>query len=296
MTPTPTFTPTPTPTGHVRFGAWVGSASNVAGDEAGFEQAAGKPRSVRHWYWSVDPLNGDAANFAAWSTTMAPGEILMLSWAPSATDSSLDNVNNGVHDAYVTAWAQALRDYHGEVWLRPMWEDNGTWFWWKSGFASDTTTKNKYKTAFQRIVTIFRNQGATNVKFVWSPYVRAPGWGPGLPSYPGDSYVDWIGLDGFPYRSGAGSFASVFGPDYTELGALGKPLMVAETSISVSADVDRASYLTDLLGSVLPTQFPNFTALIWFSEPDWGDLLDSSYPVTRAAFQQGIGSSYYIGR
>lgn len=297
-TAVPTVAPTasPAPSGSTLWGAWVGSAVNVAGNESAFEQAVDKPRAIRHWYWSVAPISQSAANFGSWSASMPAGAILMLSWAPSPTDSSLDNVNAGKHDGYIVEWAKALKSYGREVWLRPMWEDNGSWYWWNSGGDWDTNKKNKYKSAFQRIVNLFRQEGAGNVKFVWSPHVSGSGAGTAKLSYPGSEYVDIIGLDGYPMRGGRGDFYSTFKPDYDALGTLGKPMIVAETSISIGVDGQRAQYVTNLLGYELPTRFPKFGAFVWFNEPGWGDLLDPKYPATLDAFRKGIGSQYYKGR
>ncbi len=297
VTPLPTTqpAPSPVPSGSALFGSWVGSAVNVAGNETAFEQAVGKPRAVRHWYWSVAPISHSAAGFTDWSTTMPAGAILMLSWAPSDTDSTLDNVNGGIHDGYIRDWARALKGYGREVWLRPMWEDNGNWYWWYSGADWDKTKKDKFKTAFQRIVQLFRQEGAGNVKFVWSPNLSGHGAATASLSYPGADYVDVVGLDGYPLTGGRGDFYSSFKPDYDALSALGKPMIVAETNASAWLDSDRAGYVANLLNYELPVRFPKFSALVWFSERA-GDLLDPKYPLTLDAFKKAIAGSYYLGR
>jgi len=280
----------------VRFGAWVGTDVNVAGDEAAFERAIGKPRAIRHWYWSAAPISVEAANFAAWSGTTPPGAVLLLSWAPSPHDSSLERVNDGAHDAYVVEWARALRAYGREVWLRPMWEDNGTWYWWRSRAVADDGTKEQFQAAYRRVVDVFRREQANNVRFVWSPAVRGDGESVPILSYPGDAYVDLIGLDGYPAGSETNDFRAHFKQDYDELVALGKPLVIAETSINFENDADRARYVTNLLACELPQHFPKVEALVWFSQPEWGDLLDPAYPLTREAFRSGIADPYYLGR
>jgi len=70
-------------------------------------------------------------------------------------------------------------------------------------------------------------QGATNVKWVWSPNVR---YGAELPLanlYPGSAYVDWLGLDGYNWgldphlpRPAWQSFEEIFGATYREVTAL----------------------------------------------------------------------------
>jgi endoglucanase len=282
--------------GAVRFGAWVGADVNVAGDEPAFERAIGKRRAIRHWFWSAAPISVEAANFTTWSATMPPDAILLLSWAPSPFDSSLERVNDGAHDPYIIAWARALRDYGREVWLRPMWEDNGTWYWWRSRAAAEDGTKEQFQAAYRRVVDLLRREHADNVRFVWSPAVRGDGESIAILSYPGDAYVDLIGLDGYPAGSETNDFRAHFKQDYDELVALGKPLLIAETSINFEDDADRARYVTNVLACELPYHFPRIEALVWFSQPVWGDLLDPAYPRTREAFRAGIADPYYRGR
>lgn len=294
--PTTTATPTLAPSRSILYGAWVGKTVNIAGDEAAFEDAVGKPRAIRHWYWSVAPLSTSAANFAAWSASTPEGAILMLSWAPSPMDSTLDAAAGGIHDDYIAEWARTLKAHGRELLLRMMWEDNGPWFWWYSGGQSDSEAKEKYKTVFRRVVKIFRREGADNVRFVWSPHVRGYIVAPAVLSYPGSEYVDWIGLDGYPLRGSAGDFYSNFKSDYDDLSTLAKPMMIAETGISLSDDIKRAAYVTNLLTYELPYRFPRFEAFVWFNEPPFGDLLDPAHPLTLEAFRRGIASSYYRGR
>ena len=91
-------------------------------------------------------------------------------------------------------------------------------------------------------------------------------------------------------------FRAHFKQDYDELAALGKPLVIAETSINFEHDADRARYVTNLLACELPYHFPKIETLVWFSQPEWGDLLDPAYPLTREAFRSGIADPYYVGR
>lgn len=148
----------------------------------------------------------------------------------------------------------------------------------------------------RRVVNLFRQQGAANVKFVWSPNVSGADAATASLSYPGSDHVDWIGFDGYPMRGGRGDFSATFRPDYDALAVHGKPMMIAETGSNVVSDADRARFVTDLLTYELPVRFPKFTAFIWFNEPGWGDLLDSKYPLTLDAFKKGIAGSYYGGR
>lgn len=55
-----------------------------------------------------------------------------------------------------------------------------------------------YVRAYKRIVDLMRAEGVKNVAFVWHSYIFAPYNGNSLSSYyPGDEYVDWVGVSLF---------------------------------------------------------------------------------------------------
>jgi hypothetical protein len=50
------------------------------------------------------------------------------------------------------------------------------------------------------------------------------------PLYPGNSYVDWIGLVGYYEGGGASTFSTLFGPTKTTIRKFtGKPILILET-------------------------------------------------------------------
>ena len=83
---------------------------------------------------------------------------------------------------------------------------------------------------------LFVKDGATNVRWVWSPNVEYSTSTPFADVYPGDAYVDWIGVSG--YNDGPTdqwhywtSLHDVFAQSYADLTALSsKPMMIAETA------------------------------------------------------------------
>jgi len=104
---------------------------------------------------------------------------------------SFKRIAQGKHDAYIFAWAKALRQVsknngNRSVVVRFAHEASGNWFPWSIGKAGNTV-KN-YKAAWRRIDRIFRQAGArNNTKFLWSNLM------PSRRHYPGDRYVDYIG-------------------------------------------------------------------------------------------------------
>jgi hypothetical protein len=94
--------------------------------------------------------------------------------------------------------------------------------------------------------------------------------------YPGDAWVDWVGLDGYNYAAVSHvrwmSFAEIFGKSYqlvTEL--TGKPIMIPETA-STERGGDKAAWIRTAFTRDIPQRFPRIRAVVWFNkvkETDW---------------------------
>jgi hypothetical protein len=127
---------------------------------------------------------------------------------PSSSGVKLSDVAGGAGDTYWTQLGQNINKYCGtkqnQVVLRLGWEMNGDWYQWGYGSAINSwNSLSSFISAWKRIVPLVR-ANAPGVKFEWCPtsgrnidpnnsngYI-ASGTGQ---NYPGDSYVDIIGLD-----------------------------------------------------------------------------------------------------
>ena len=78
--------------------------------------------------------------------------------------------------------------------FRPFHEFDGSWFWWGANFC----TPEEYKTAYKFTVDYLKNtKGVHNVLYAFSPdnsYNTPEGY---LSRYPGDAYVDVLGMDNY---------------------------------------------------------------------------------------------------
>jgi len=103
---------------------------------------------------------------------------------------------------------------------------NGYWFIW--GVGRCTNTNAKFKEACRHVWQIFHDVGATNVKFMWSIIGSRH-----LKSlYPGNAYVDYMGLSAFawgpPKRTWA-PMVTVMKPGMRALYRIAKkPIIVSE--------------------------------------------------------------------
>ena len=78
--------------------------------------------------------------------------------------------------------------------FRPFHEFDGSWFWWGANFCS----ADEYKAAYQFTVTYLRDtKGVHNILYAFSPdnsYSKSADY---LSRYPGDKYVDVLGMDNY---------------------------------------------------------------------------------------------------
>ncbi|MGH3459493.1 glycoside hydrolase family 26 protein [Aeromicrobium sp.] len=132
------------------------------------------------------------------------GAVPMVAWQPWAGRKKGTNQHNfrlarisaGRHDAYITRFATAVRDFERPVVLRFAHEMNGTWFPWSE--SRNGNTPGDYVRAWRHVHGIFTQVGASNVIWVWSPNIVRPVPDVALePLYPGDRYVDWVGMVGY---------------------------------------------------------------------------------------------------
>ena len=92
---------------------------------------------------------------------------------------------------------------------------------------------SQYVLAWRHVHDIFTAVEATNVIWVWSPNIIWNTFTDLASLYPGNSYVDWIGLSGYygtPGKLSYQSFNDVFGPTIADLRTFtGQPLVITET-------------------------------------------------------------------
>ena len=139
--------------------------------------------------------------------------------------------------------------------------------------------------------------GATNVKWVWSPNVSYSGTVPLEQLYPGEGYVDWVGLDG--YNGGTAlpwggwlTFTQVFGSSLTELASVAptKPVMIGETA-STEQGGSKPSWITDFFAQLALR--PQIQGFVWFNHEKETDWRIQSSATSTEAFASGVADPRY---
>ncbi|MBF0544320.1 MAG: hypothetical protein HQM08_07800 [Candidatus Riflebacteria bacterium] len=268
-----------------------------------FERDAGKKVAIIHVFQAWGAKNGkNQFNVNAMNAIRSHGSIPLLTWAPRALhekenepEYALKNIINGKYDGYIIKFASDIKGWKHPLFLRFAHEMNGNWYPWAEGVNGNVS--GEYVKAWHYVHDLFKRNQVTNVTWVWCPSRKNSKHKKLSELYPGDDYVDWLGIDGYNDTRFKGwqSFAEVFGGAYHEMAGLsGKPIMIAEFS-SMEAGGKKSVWISKTLSSTITAKFPRIKAVIWLnhkfsSELDW--RIESSVSSQRA-FAESVASPLY---
>lgn len=252
------------------------------------------------------------------------GKPLLVTWEPWSFRNddpawSLERIANGSNDKYVRTYARQAKTFGSPMMIRLAHEMNGDWFPWGTARRADLRRHNGNSPAhfvamWRRVVTIFRQEGATNVSWVWSPNIlflnQANPHSQQVQDlynlYPGDAFVDWMGLS--IYNDGVArawrSFDSLFAPAYqTLLQISSKPLMIAELGVTeqgAPSGTSKADWMAQTLQRDIPLRYPRVNMVVWFCR-DKTDLGEANYrfdssPSSLQVFRQAVNSHQYAAQ
>lgn len=181
----------------------------------------------------------------------AAGSILLVTWEPwNAKDKTAIDFNGllgGREDVYLTSFADQIKGMKKPVWIRFGHEMNGDWYPWSSSKIGSKT----YIAAYRYVKDFLDRQGVRNAKWIFS--VNAEDVPPDNrfeDSYPGDRYVDLIGIDGYNWGTTKSwsrwmSFREIFYGRYQEIvDQFKKPVVITEFASS-SQGGDKAHWIKE---------------------------------------------------
>jgi len=171
------------------------------------------------------------------------------------TDASVAAIASGVYDDYLRLYADSVADFGHPVVLGFGHEMNANWYSWGYGHVPPSV----FVAAWRHVVTIFRQQGADNVTWLWTIQAAGPGTGPVEDWWPGSQYVTWVGIDSFYYRP-TDTFATVFGRTIDKVRQFAtEPVLLSETA--VGPDAGQLSKILDLFKGMIKYKA---LGLVWF--------------------------------
>ncbi|MGE5532439.1 MAG: Ig-like domain-containing protein [Bacteroidota bacterium] len=276
-------------------GAYIELDDNVAADIGSFEQLIGKKHATYFRYVGY----GQPFPYKWVQDLHGKGAVPHIAWEPNE---GLDPVKD---DDYLHGWAQAAARSGGPIFLRYASEMNGNWMAY-SGDADRYIAK-------WRLVYKIMHEEAPNVIMVWAPYATPRATIPMY--YPGDEYVDWVGVNLYSVLHADGDPAKPPSDDPRELlkyvydlFAYRKPIAVCEyaaTHYCTATKTECVDFAVDNMTKFyqsLQTQFPRVRMINWFSvDTGKNALADNNYSVTDNArvletYQKLTAGDYFLSR
>ncbi|MFE6746712.1 glycoside hydrolase family 26 protein [Kitasatospora purpeofusca] len=210
-------------------------------------------------------------------------------------DYALSRIIGGEFDGYIKQWAEGVKNLGYPIALRFAHEMNGYWYPWAE--QANGNRRGQYVQAWKHVHDLFRQAGADKVVWVWSPNIDYENATPLDSLYPGDDYVDWIGLSGYYGTVGLEKYASfeqIFEPTLKKLRTFSqKPVVITETAATDSSG-QKARWIAEMFEQ-LP-RHPDIIGLIWYEavkEVDW--RITASGPAA-AAYAAGVSAPRYAGQ
>lgn len=218
----------------------------------------------------------------------------------------------GAFDEYLRQYARDVAALGLPLGIRLNHEMNGDWYPWseqtKTGEPINGNRVGDYAKTWRHVHDIFEQEGANQyVVWLWAPNIvnnlpdnlKAPGVLESL--YPGDEYVDWVGLSGYnrpPYREGNDStFEYTFGTSLDELRAItDKPILLAEIGASEVGGT-KPQWISSLFEALTLPENDDVIGFSWFNitvtSTVRGELVTNDWRIdsrrsTTEAFTAGI--------
>ena len=224
-----------------------------------------KPQIVNYYSGWLVPFSESAAQEAR-----ADGIETFVVMGPSNCPEcrggypSLTDIAAGVYDGYLTSFGQEIAAYGHPVMVTFAHEMNANWYPWGLG-GKDGATPAQWVAAWDHVVTVVSAAAPGLVDWVWAPNDEQDiGAGSVVPYWPGDKYVDTVGIDGY-LRTDSATYQSVFGPTVADIRALtSRPIWIAETGLNV--DATTGARLTSYVAAVRAAGIEGF---LYFDTKGW---------------------------
>ncbi|GAA4067536.1 glycoside hydrolase family 26 protein [Streptomyces shaanxiensis] len=256
------------------FGAAVEGAPNSMKSLDTYTEMVGKQPNLIEYYAAW----GDGFDATGVRNAWREGAMTLMSWEPF--DTPVADIAAGKSDAYIEEYATAVRKLNLPVVISFADEFNGHWEKW----GTKNVTPEDYVAAWRHIHETFIDVGASNVIWAWSPNIVNPVKSVKLkPYYPGDAYVDWVGLIGYWTIEEDGAFDSVFGATRDQVRTFTKKPMILLETAAMAGERRRAD-IRNLFAGV--TADDDMLGFVWFNHKKRADWRLEASPLALKEFKR----------
>ena len=233
--------PAPKP---ILVGAWVKPRQPGPATVADLEKAIGRHLDYALHYQPLTGAFPDAAELDDKANHRVPMVSLGCGMVP--------DVASGAYDADIAKLAASMAAYGKPIELRYCWEMNGGYRHIDAG---------DFVPEWRHLHDLFTHAGVKNVRWFFCPGAEFGRTGrSGLAYYPGDAYVNDIGVDMYD-RRGEG-FQQMFDTVYHAFDGIAKPFIIGETG--ALGTQDQPTFLTPNTVSLLRSAYPKVVAVVYF--------------------------------
>ncbi|GAA1441361.1 glycoside hydrolase family 26 protein [Leifsonia poae] len=249
--------------------AKIGVTPNVVGYFSGWDETFRANAVTRAWQQGRLPMmTWESRPISAGNDTV------------DAPEYSLPKIIGGSFDAYLHQYAKDIVATGLPLAIRLDHEMNSNWYPWVEtdgkGNSVNGNNVGDYVKMWRHVHDIFQSEGANSlVMWVWSPNIvnnlpathKADGYLAGL--YPGDQYVDWVGLSGYlrpPYKADNDyTFDYTYGESLKELRAIAKkPIMLSEIGASETGG-HKAAWISSFFDGLSKPENSDIVGFSWFN-------------------------------
>lgn len=195
-----------------------------------------------------------------WLNDFNPQQFPFVKKATNINEGGLTAIAEGKFDAYIDEWALNAHKFRHPLFLRFGHEMNDPY---RYPWGPQNNAPEDFIKAWQHVVNRFDSLGAQNVIWIWSPH---PAYTYEY-YYPGEQYVDWIGITALNYGTVAPwsqwwSFDDIISKSYNDFSKHGHPIMLTEFG-SLGVGGDRAAWYSNALDSI-PVKYPLIHSVVFF--------------------------------
>ncbi len=288
------------------FGLAVHGLPESADEIEKMAAETGLPVSMVNFFlqWPKDPLYNNFPEYGFGAIHQA-GAMACLTWEPMYHEDGqarmipATEIVDGKYDGYIDRFARQIRTLGYPVIIRFAHEMNIYQYAW-GGERSEygPNSPRRYREMFRYVVLRFKNLDVKNAFFAFCPNAESlpcpktdpqAEWNQASNYYPGSSYVDVMGMDGYNWgqtrtidehgwQSKWRTFEDIFSSMYRQLKQIDpeKPVFVFETAAARQEGKDRSQWVRDAFFTAARW---NIQGVFWFQadkETDWRLTADPS--------------------
>lgn len=223
------------------------------------------------------------------------GAVPCITWEPMTINNGTEtmilseDILQGQHDDYLMKMVKEIKDWNRPLIIRFAHEMNlERYHWGGTSTQYDANSPDRYIQIFQYVVNFFKRHQVHQIFWAFCPNVDSipnTPWNTPRHYYPGDEYVDILGMDGYNWdmtqemakEKGQNwtkpwlSFEQLFGPLYQDLKTIAphKPILVFETSSVERKGGQKGEWIQE---AILTAKKWNLLGILWFQiqkEEDW---------------------------